>query len=442
MEPAVTMSLRIDADWERLDAGLPEERACYAAIGIIVGDHCLTQAHDAFVNRVRDKIHLSAYRLAEWLAWNWWRLRWEPRTSRADWTLAHHMTTIGGGYVWPNITIISDGERVALVAKLTKPHPAEPLRYIAEIAAVVRAVEFESGIDRFLDQVAGQLRAERISDTNFDHVWREVMAERADPNATERRRIEAMLGFDPGEADPGVIDRLIADAAVLGRNAVTELAADDQTVSAVATPDRLRDVATASGFDAQPGHAARLPAGTHLPPTGQVPAWRRGADAAQALRAHANLGAAPISNGRLAELAGVGLQTLTDTKTGPDFTFALDEGPSRGVVVLRSKRETGRRFDLARLLGDRLATATSERLLPATRSSTYRQKLQRAFAAELLCPFEALDAMLRGDYSPESIEDAARHYNVSELTVTTLLVNHGRLERDDLEGDLEATRAA
>ena len=36
----------------------------------------MTEAEDAFVKRVRKEVYLSAYRLAEWLAWNWWRLRW------------------------------------------------------------------------------------------------------------------------------------------------------------------------------------------------------------------------------------------------------------------------------------------------------------------------------------------------------------------------------
>jgi hypothetical protein len=77
-----------------LHSGTPEDRACFAAIGIAYGDICLTQAEDVFVNRVRDKVHLSGYRLAEWFAWNWWRLRWEPRTTALDWALAHRMTTV------------------------------------------------------------------------------------------------------------------------------------------------------------------------------------------------------------------------------------------------------------------------------------------------------------------------------------------------------------
>jgi hypothetical protein len=45
--------------------------------------------------------------------------------------------------------------------------------------------------------------------------------------------------------------------------------------------------------------------------------------------------------------------------------------------------------------------------------------------------------MLDGDYSPEAQQEAADHFQVSEMTVRTLLVNHKRLERDDLDEDFE-----
>src|SRR5271170_2613800 len=117
MGKTVSAEFEIRADWEKLERGTPEDRACFAAIGLRYGNVWLTEAEDAFVNRVRGQVHLSAYRLAEWFAWNWWRLRWEPRTRAVDWAFAHHMTTIGGGYVWPNLTIFSDGERVVWLAK-------------------------------------------------------------------------------------------------------------------------------------------------------------------------------------------------------------------------------------------------------------------------------------------------------------------------------------
>lgn len=440
MGETVNTDLEIRADWEKLERGTPEERACFAAIGIQYGNVWLTEAEDTFVNRVRGQVHLSGYRLAEWLAWNWWRLRWEPRTRASDWASAHHMTTVGGGYVWPNVTVFSDGERIVFLAKPTHLRPTEPLRYIADIAAVVLAGSFEDAIDRFIDQVLGQLRAEKIGSTNLAEIWENVRNERADPEFATRRKLEALLGFDPNEADNNTIEILIKDAEILGQRAMDEVAAERpaQGGGVVITAAKLREVAGEAGFDSRPREAVRLSAETMLPHVGQAPAWRRGIAAARALRDQQNLDVSPMQNTRLAEFAGVSADAL-NTKGNPlsIFSFALDENSSRGRIVLRSKWETGRRFELARLIGDRVAGHTHGKLLPATHSYTYRQKFQRSFAAEFLCPFDAVDAFLKGDYSIDAIQGAADYFQVSPLTIRTLLVNHGRLAREDLEDDID-----
>ena len=430
------MSLSFEAEWERLDSGSPQERACFAAIGIQARGVWLTEADDAFVRRVREKVHLSAYRLAEWLAWNWWRLRWEPNTRRPDWPFAHRLSTIGGGYVWPNITVISDGERVALVSRPTQSSPAEPLRYISSIAAFFHAHEFEDAVDRFLDQVCGQLQAEGVVDTNAERIWRDVQEERHDPIAAQWRRLEALLGFDPGEAQTEIVERLVAEASSLGSLAVNELAA--AALAETFSREKLRDVARICGFDAASHRVTSLPASA-LPSIGQVPAWRRGVEAAQLLRAKERLGTNPLDNANLTDLAGVEARSLTDQQVGPALAYALSDHSSHRRLVFRSKWLTGRRFELARLLGDDLAgIGAQEPLRPATSASTYRQKFQRSFAAELLCPFALAEEMLAGDYSAESLEDVAQHFHVSEHVVRTHLINHGRAEREDLEGDLEA----
>ena len=143
----------IVANWEALDEGSDEERSCFAALGINAHGHWLTEGHDALANRLRQAPLLSAYHLAEWLTWNWWRLRWEPRASSDDWVFAHKTSNIGGGYIWPNIIIFSDGERTALIAKATQERPETPFRYISNFAAVIPSIEFENGVDNFILQV-------------------------------------------------------------------------------------------------------------------------------------------------------------------------------------------------------------------------------------------------------------------------------------------------
>jgi Zn-dependent peptidase ImmA (M78 family) len=68
--------------------------------------------------------------------------------------------------------------------------------------------------------------------------------------------------------------------------------------------------------------------------------------------------------------------------------------------------------------------------LPATDTRTARQKAQRAFAAEFLCPIGALRQFLDKDFSPDSIAAAGEHFGVSDLAVKSVLANHREIAYD------------
>ena len=61
--------------------------------------------------------------------------------------------------------------------------------------------------------------------------------------------------------------------------------------------------------------------------------------------------------------------------------------------------------------------------------ATARQQYQKAFAAELLCPIDALTAFLEDDYSDVAIDEAAGHFGVSPMAVNALLANNNILAR-------------
>ena len=101
--------------------------------------------------------------------------------------------------------------------------------------------------------------------------------------------------------------------------------------------------------------------------------------------------------------------------------------------ILTAWRRVMVRFELSRILGDAIINPSSnEEWLVASDYNSTRQKSQRAFAAELLCPIGSLDTFLDGDYSAENQEEAARHYNVSLQTINSLLVNNRLIGRDQL----------
>jgi hypothetical protein len=430
------MSWTISAKWEALEFGPPEERACFGELSVKAHNINFTEGYDAIVKRLRDGPLVSIYDFAEWVAWNWWRLRWEPRSKAPDWDFAHKMSTIGSGYIWPNITLFSDGERIAVISRATLERPQTPYRFLTDNAAVLPATDFQTEVDRFIDEVLQRLEMEKVSETNLQKIWKDVLIERSSLELSQKRRLEALLGCEPDEANSAIIGRLLEDAKLLGSAAIDEVAAEHGQSGEIVTADAFNSIASEKGFDASPQSVIRL-TGALVAAKEQKPAWRIGAEAAKLVREQERLGRDPVSSRRLAEMAGVSSDIITNHKNDPSMSFALDTSFTAGKVVLRSKWDTGRRFELARLIGDRITNSSTSKLFPATRSYTYRQKLQRSFAAELLCPFDAVEDLLAGDYSPENLQEVAAHFDVSELTVRTLLVNHGRIEREDLEEGLE-----
>ena len=427
---------KICAEWETLDTGSEEERSCFAALGIQANGRWLTEGRDALANRLRQSPLLSAYHLAEWFAWNWWRLRWEPRASNPDWSFAHKMSNIGGGYIWPNITIFSDGERTALLAKAARERIETPFRYITEAAAILPSGQFEAVVDEFVGQVLERLDAQGVGPTNLSCLWSDVIAERGDPELSRIRKLEALMGKQPDDLGEDEIGEFLDSANRFGISAAEEIAADQGHAPAPApvSASGLLEVAQ-GGFTAKPSEMVRL---CHAPESrnrpADIPAWRLGADMAKALRDQEALGDAPLANARLAEFLATekGIADASK-KTELGISFLVYSN-AEAHIALRSRWESGRRFELARLLCDHLMHP-DDRLSPATRASTYRQKVQRSFAAELLSPFTTVMNMLQGDYSQESLLDLAQHFNVSEMTIRTQLVNRGILEREDLDPD-------
>lgn len=425
----------IKTDWALLDSGSPEERAGFAALNITAYDTCLTAGHDRLLQSVREAPFLSAYHLAEWLAWNWWRLRWEPRKSSIEWRLSHAMASIGNGYIWPNIHILSDGQNITLVSKPTPERERTPYRYICDAVSFIPGADFENEVEIFIEAVLRRLEDFQIAKSNLAEIWQSVLEERQDAALSQQRKLEALLGEDPGEMDEVSLHRLLSESALTGHAALEEIAANRAPGQDIPDIGSLIELARSEGILAQSRDRIQLSPKAPVD-IWETPAWKVGADAAQVLRKHLNINTdAALSNRLLAESYGAPASILDAQAAASslDLSLSLTEPGERTRVLLRSRWETGRRFELARLLGDYMLHASNDPMRPATRSSTYRQKVQRAFAAELLSPFRAVDEMLDGDYSMESQQDVAHHFGVSALTVSTLLVNHNRISRSELD---------
>ena len=425
-----------------LSDGSDYEKAAFGLLEISNGPRLLTSGFsiDAEGRTYARGPYVSGYHLAEWLAWNWWRLRWEPRPRQSvpplEWRLAHELTAIGEGYVWPNITIASDGFRCTLDSAPSRdpsPHPFDYIGAVDAMPAVVTAADFEQAVDAFIGLTLQFLAAAGLPDSDLHRHWHDLNEERNDPEFARFRRFEALLGFDPDEVDDAQIANWLGDEARIGENALDEMAvgAGGNIMSA----RQISEVTQVTAFD------IRADAAIHLSQPvangwGSLPAWRIGAATANAVREQAALGNSPLDDRMLADLAGISNAALVSDRRTDTLSWVFYPEPDLGRVAIRSPYLTGRRFDVSRLLGDRLFSengfTVGEPLSPATRSYSYRQKAQRAFAAELLAPWQAVQAMLGDDYSDENQEQVAGYFTVSDWTVRTEIANHTGIGREYL----------
>lgn len=427
--------LQFDFEWLASGPIDASERVDLAELSISVNGKLATELEDIFAKTVRSTARVSAHDLALWLAANWWRLRWEPQRDSLSWKMSHQIGAVGGGYTWPDLSFFSDGDFMLLVGRPSSNWNGASVRYLHAFEEIIGSGEFEQGIDRYIEAVLERMSSLAHAKSVLADLWAEICEERRAPEQAAWRKLEALLGYDAGEAPAGVIEALQGMTTSVGRGAIEEIAAASQDIAldhikALLARQGEAIAATVPGRDSLRQKIKQI---SHA----QLP-WQQAEQAAGLVRNEWGLSAdEPIANKVLSDRLGIPLALLADADIAANYPLAAGfrEEAARGrlKVMLTKRSLTGRRFELTRLIGDDLAAQATESLLPATHAKTSRQKFQRAFAQELLCPYAALDQFF-GSASPEddAMEEAAAHFEVSPLLVETTLVNRGRLPRSEL----------
>lgn len=428
----------IDFRWLNRDYGDAVERATFAEITITADGRGATELEDSFSKTVRSGVRVSAFALAQWLAANWWRLLWEPERNTPAWKMSHMVGAAGEGYLWPDLAFASDGGAVLIHCRPTPPAPKSPVRYLNGFDVFLPVGEFEEGMYSFISAVVGRLTDRNVAAEEFESLWKEVNAERLDPALAAWRKLEAVMGYDPDEAPPEIIAALHGAADEYGAGAVQEVAAE-------AMDEALHQIEALWGDPCRGAFPLTIPLFDILRERiiGEIPSslfpWQKATHAARIAREVWSLGSGPVSGSRLAEIFSIledSLAERTRDVKGP-MNAGFRNGEADGFkAFLKSPYRASRRFALLRLVGDHLTAPPGDRLLPAAaRARTQRQKFQRAFAQEFLCPYADLLSYLGSTEFAEdtdAVEDAARFFDVSPVMIQTLLVNKGVLERSVL----------
>jgi hypothetical protein len=397
-------------------------------ISIRASNIVLTKLLREGLNEPSDFVDVPLTSLAFWVIDHWWRLRWEsipPGGITSEWREAHELASVGGGFAWPRITIWGEEPRIGLIARSDPQGVMGPVRFLTDALVFVSASDFETEIDRFCSVATEHASVD-------DHVAllaaiQAVQSERRDAETASWRRLEAMAGFDPDEAPDALMAVFEEMLTRYSQADIEETASAAPGPAAASILSKLLNETPLSEYE-QVEFAPAVRIGSRELRTIDGEPWEMAEAAAGMIRNDADLGSKPLKNKGLGELVGSPATVFKSRSAAPirELPYGLrlnERNSNRERVLLRSRWSHDRRFELARCLGDAIWTASSS-LGPISRSSTARQKFQRAFAASLLCPSDALTGFLDTDRPSDSdLSAAAQYFHVSERVVRTVLVN-------------------
>ena len=397
------------------------------------GEISLTRNEDIWSQTIRDTVLVSAYPLAAWMASSWWRLFYEPLPPTGikpsiDWRMAHELSASNQGFIWPKIILASDTEVMQVWSMTSHMADCQSVRYINSLDRpfAVNLLEFEQIAKAFIESVICRLEATGITNTALSNLWQEVQEELDDVYSRQYRRYEAVLGFDPDECPENVIHDAINLSEQIGDTTFLELAPalSKATSEGKSLKSTLDDLLHDTGIDGQVEVSID---GSDSQRLLRAP-WQRAVKVASLLRSEIDIGEKPITDQKLYDLIGLNSSNHESSfpKTRRNFSIAIPLEEGRLKFHPRKRHQLSRRFEMARFLGDYLLYGKcGSSWLTNTDLRTSRQKYQRAFAAEFLCPVNSLKAYLENDYSESAIDDAAEYFQVSSQTVESILANNG-----------------
>ena len=437
-------ALRFTLEWVPMTNRDGTEIAHTAArLSLHVGPINLTTNRNVWSDTIHESVLVSAYPLALWLAANWWRLHWEPLLAPGtpvglDWRKAHEMEAAGYGFVWPHSLWVSDGEAMHIwaVAARTQDRKRKVVHYLKGTGGPVSVPlkEFTEGAEDFLAATVWRLkvRTRRYPDCALRRLWDGLCEDRGRVKRAEWRRFEAELGFALGQCPNGLMEKALALKDAMGRAVSELLPAYGKAAGLAFAP--LEALAGTPGVAGRPTDP-RSPGQKTIP---QGASWSQAAITACEIRVAIGVTDGALEDKVLYELLGITKEAANTPSLGAHARAAvgIPALPGEYRILAREGDRPTRRFEWARLFADFLLPEEARGAwLASTDLMTWRQKYQRAFAAEILCPIEALKAYLNGNTSAAGVDLAARDFGVPVDIVEAVLAYNGILSSRVRFGD-------
>lgn len=412
-----------------------------AEFSLRLGDNVISRIADTQKGTVRDRFRASSTSLAFWLADNWWRLRWETikdaKFPSVDWRLRHELNSASGGALWPRAMIFSVGDRIAFAPSVGKKVVDGPQSYFDFKIGMVAADDYEQELDRLFFAVIEHC-ANTVDGKALRALLQQITTERNNPDLAGWRRLEACLGFDPDQAPDEVIDALVILQDVAGEDGVEEAAHAQpgpdsaQSLRSVIAATRASTVEV--DLSLADGLVSDMIAPRYASP------WELAEVAATTLRSIIGVRSGPLDRKVFEEVFKSRWDNLKSaTATARKLPYGARIGSkTKSRVALQNSNPHDIRFELVRQLGDAVWRKDTGFGI-VSRAKSDRQKFQRAFANNLLCPFDDLQQALDvSDPTALAMERAARKFGVHPSVVRNQLVYKGYLPFENLNEEAEA----
>ena len=392
-----------------------------AELSIEAGNATVTAVLDRRNRSYRDHVIVPLYHVAEWLVTNWWHIWYEvadTREQRPDFEFRHNLAFAGDGFVLPNLHLVPESGRMHLRWTRCKPRHAR-IEFVDESETIVEQPQLEQQLRTIVEAVLERIRGVSGDDSavrTLEDAWDAVNG--LDPEEQEFSRSAALLGVDPHDVPDAVAAAIISfwDRVDLSIREDALASASEESLAAVSQwLNRTFEVLanSESGSDWNPLRQTLSARTTGAP-------WTQGYELARCARSELGVGEERF------EFDVTGAFALRHSEQKPPSTrihgLVAADAPT---CVTAPRGESGKRFLLARALGDYLAR-TEPRAGILSSLATDRQAQSRAFAAEFLAPAASLRAAL-GDASlvePEQVDDLGRRFGVAGEVIRRQIENH------------------
>lgn len=379
--------------------------------------------------------YLPAYPLALWIVQSWWRLFYElrPSSNTYEWSATHCMRFAGDGFLWPDVWLQTDGAFMDILARPYVADEEEPIEYFPHESRGVPLDRMETCFSHFVDKVIERL--DRTEPT-LEKLWREVLRERHDNALSFQRKIEATLGYDPDELPEQELQNLMKNGQALGKGHLLEALAAFRQSGETHDSDLKENLRSLSSTRGVQG-CFNLPVLSHdTSLRNTVQPWELGRNLAYQLRKQAGI-TGKIDSKMLRDMLGMSEKDFNSiqAETEAPFSFGTKNAGSYRFTFLK-ERIDNRRFQAARFIGDYCVSQLrqqDDKWLILSDSSTFRQKVQRAFGAELLMPVDLITEHTGGNYTQANVKKVATEFEVSPVLAATQLANHKLISPSEVD---------